>query len=172
MTITAIKNHWWITCFFTFVGLLLTLEFAYSATETHGRDIAPTFFKVNLDVQGQKSFSANLKDTNGNPVFLIEIEPTQDARGNAVYWELALRRITTKGVDEQNLLAPVKNWHGIQRFHLSRLTLDWPVEEGYGKLRHFDAGTLTLLVLVESFTLGSTHNSLRTLSLSLYILPR
>ncbi len=133
-------------------------------------DIAPTVLEIHLDADSQRTYSAFLKNTQGTTTFKVVISPDADIEGNIDNWELELHRMTRNRTGEDNLLAPTRIWHGIQRFHFGPLTLSWPIETGYGRIRPFRLPSFTLLAVVEDFQLAMTGRSIQSLSLRLYVI--
>jgi hypothetical protein len=136
------------------------------------REIAPTTVNIHLSADGQRAYSTILKDRQGKPIFRLLIEPNTSVDGSIANWQMELLDVGSNGATKRNLLAPGGIWHGIQRFDFNMMTIDWPIEQGYGKIRLFHIlSSFSLLVLVDHFQTDSGTDSMRDLVLTIYVIP-
>ena len=78
--------------------------------------IRPTALRIRLKAEEKVAYDTILRSHQGVPLYKLSVEPDFDIHGNVVTWTLGLFRITRDRIEEENLLAPSRNWHGLQAF--------------------------------------------------------
>lgn len=122
--------------------------------------------RFTLEADGKDYFIDVIKSRQGTPLYEIRVDPDHAVGNKVVGWELGVYRITRKGVGQDNLLAPIRNWHGLQAFHFNALDLGSPPDKSiFGRVRIFHLPPFTLVAVVESFELVPSGDAFRTLAL-------
>jgi hypothetical protein len=96
----------------------------------------------------RKHWSVAVKSTAGPAAYILSLEPDFDVGHHVLTLELALRRPGDK-VDALNLLASIRNWHGLQPFDFNAMDLaEGPDKSASGKGRTIVVKNLGLVAHV------------------------
>jgi len=95
-----------------------------------------------------KSWSIPVRSTDGELVYVLTRTLEPDGDGNVAGLDIILKH-PHDGPDALNLLAPAKNWHGMQAFIFAANDLvNGPAKSAYGQFRDISIPRLGLTVRI------------------------
>jgi len=98
------------------------------------------------------------------PAYQLAVKPEYFGK-EIVTWEIDLHKFGNAGQVGDNLLAPIRNWHGLQAFHISARDLEKSPGEEFGRVRVFHLRGLTFAIVVEAFELNADRTGFRSATL-------
>jgi hypothetical protein len=136
-------------CRVIFVGVALSALCAFSCAATKPRIIPlQTNISFSSAQSAQSHWSVPIKSTDGRTVYVLSLEPDVYRAGDQHLeaLDLALRRPHDKA-NGPNLLAAIRNWHGVQNFMFPAWDFTQGVRKSiYGEKRTILVKNLGLVV--------------------------